>query len=111
MSLLCQCCGWQPAQPSGRQDTCVDACSADGIQVRCTLQEEALKPFVAVLRLADSPAVRQRAVQAVAAALTAHPRGLGSGMSAPSSCCCHLATQRVDLQLIYLHAQPESTAK
>lgn len=45
----------------------------------CTLQEEALKPFVAVLRLADSPAVRQRAVQAVAAALTAHPRGLGSG--------------------------------
>jgi hypothetical protein len=43
------------------------------------MQEEALKPFVSVLRLADSPAVRQRAVQSVAAALTAHPRGLGSG--------------------------------
>lgn len=42
-------------------------------------QEEALKPFVSVVRLADSPAVRQRAVQSVAAALTAHPRGLGSG--------------------------------
>ena len=49
--------------------------------LRSHLQEEALKPFVAVLRLADSPAVRQRAVRAVAAAITAHPRGLGSGGS------------------------------
>lgn len=42
-------------------------------------QVEALKPFVSVLRLADSPAVRHRAVQAVASAITVHPRGLGSG--------------------------------
>jgi hypothetical protein len=72
--------------------------AADGVNM-CVPQEEALKPFVAVLRLADSPAVRQRAVQAVAAALTAHPRGLGSGAELPASCCRHLATP-----LVYLHA-------
>lgn len=59
------------------QSLCI--CSLNRYMCSFAVQEEALKPFVSVLRLADSPAVRQRAVQSVAAALTAHPRGLGSG--------------------------------
>ena len=42
-------------------------------------QDEALRPFVAVLRGADSAAVREMTVQVVAQAVAAHPRGLGSG--------------------------------
>lgn len=43
------------------------------------MQDEALRPFVAVLRHCDSVGVRERCVQCIALALTAHPRGLGSG--------------------------------
>ena len=43
------------------------------------LQEDALRPFVAVLRQCDEPAVRELAVQCVMQAVAAHPRGLGSG--------------------------------
>lgn len=43
-------------------------------------QDEALRPFVAVLRGADSAAVREMTVQVVAQAVAAHPRGLGSGV-------------------------------
>ena len=56
--------------------------------VLCVAQEQALRPFVAVLRLANSLAVQQQVVQAVAAALTAHTCGLGSGarsMSTPDA--------------------------
>lgn len=42
-------------------------------------QDETLRPFVSVLRLADCPAVRQRAVRAVAAAISDHGSTLGSG--------------------------------
>jgi hypothetical protein len=42
-------------------------------------QEDALRPFVAVLRQCDEPAVRELAVQCVMQAVAAHPRGLGSG--------------------------------
>ncbi|KAK9788000.1 hypothetical protein WJX73_004027 [Symbiochloris irregularis] len=47
-----------------------------------THQDEALRPFVAVLRHCDSVGVRERCVQCIALALTAHPRGLGSGWRA-----------------------------
>jgi hypothetical protein len=72
-------------QQLGSNEWNMNACYPADVWMLCMPQEEALKPFVAVLRLADSPAVRQRAVQAVAAALTAHPRGLGSGAGAPGS--------------------------
>ena len=45
-----------------------------------TYQDEALRPFVAVLKHCDSAAVREQTVQCIAEAITAHPRGLGSGM-------------------------------
>ena len=98
----------RPADSSAvwRIRTSCDTCSADGISIWCTLQEESLKPFVAVLRLADSPAVRQRAVQAVAAALTAHPRGLGSGAQLPASCCRRAATQLVCSHAGRQHSRP-----
>ncbi len=44
-----------------------------------THQDEALRPFVAVLKHCDSAAVREQTVQCIAQAITAHPRGLGSG--------------------------------
>jgi len=46
-----------------------------------THQDEALRPFVAVLKHCDSAAVREQTVQCIAQAITAHPRGLGSGTS------------------------------
>lgn len=46
-----------------------------------TYQDEALRPFVAVLKHCDSAAVREQTVQCIAQAITAHPRGLGSGES------------------------------
>ena len=45
----------------------------------CAAQDEALRPFVTVLRTCDAPLVRELAVQCVVHAITAHPRGLGSG--------------------------------
>jgi hypothetical protein len=42
-------------------------------------QEDALRPFVAVLRQCDEPAVRELAVHCVMQAVASHPRGLGSG--------------------------------
>ncbi len=47
-----------------------------------THQDEALRPFVAVLKHCDSAAVREQTVQCIAQAITAHPRGLGSGIFA-----------------------------
>ena len=44
-----------------------------------TVQDEALRPFVAVLRHSDSVGVRERCVHCIALATTSHPRGLGSG--------------------------------
>ncbi|WIA39187.1 hypothetical protein OEZ86_005312 [Tetradesmus obliquus] len=44
-----------------------------------THQEEALRPFVAVLRQCDEACVRELAVQCVMQAVASHPRGLGSG--------------------------------
>ncbi|KAK9804748.1 hypothetical protein WJX72_003264 [[Myrmecia] bisecta] len=44
-----------------------------------TQQDEALRPFVAVLRHCDALAVRVLTVQCIAQAISAHPRGLGSG--------------------------------
>jgi hypothetical protein len=44
-----------------------------------THQEEALRPFVAVLRQCDDVAVRELTVSCVQQAVAAHPRGLGSG--------------------------------
>lgn len=43
-------------------------------------QDEALRPFVAVLKHCDSAAVREQTVHCIAQAITAHPRGLGSGV-------------------------------
>ena len=43
------------------------------------MQDEALRPFVAVLRHCDSVPVRERCVLAISQAITSHPRGLGSG--------------------------------
>lgn len=45
-----------------------------------TYQDEALRPFVAVLKHCDSAAVREQTVHCIAQAITAHPRGLGSGV-------------------------------
>ncbi len=42
-------------------------------------QGDALRPFAAILRHSDSHAVRELAVACVVHAITAHPRGLGSG--------------------------------
>lgn len=42
-------------------------------------QEDALRPFVSVLRLCDEPAVRQLAVSSVSQIVASHPRALGSG--------------------------------
>ena len=42
-------------------------------------QDEALRPFVTVLRTCDAPTVREAAVRCVVHAIAAHPRGLGSG--------------------------------
>mmetsp|Transcript_13201 Transcript_13201/g.37209 ORF Transcript_13201/g.37209 Transcript_13201/m.37209 type:complete len:2067 (+) Transcript_13201:204-6404(+) len=44
-----------------------------------THQEEALRPFCSILKSCDSPVVRELTVQCIAQAITAHPRGLGSG--------------------------------
>jgi Sec7-like guanine-nucleotide exchange factor len=44
-----------------------------------THQEEALRPFVAVLRQCDDVNVRELTVTCVQQAVTAHPKGLGSG--------------------------------
>ncbi|KAF8064597.1 BIG3 [Scenedesmus sp. PABB004] len=44
-----------------------------------THQEEALRPFVAVLRQCDEACVRELAVQCVMQAVSSHPAGLGSG--------------------------------
>lgn len=38
-----------------------------------------MRPFAAILRHSDSPAVRELAAACVVQAITAHPRGLGSG--------------------------------
>ena len=46
-----------------------------------THQDEALRPFVSVLKHCDSAAVREQVVQSIAQTITAHPRGLGSGVS------------------------------
>lgn len=43
------------------------------------MQDEALRPFVAVLRHADSAVVREMTVQVIAQAISTHPQGLGSG--------------------------------
>ncbi|BDA49435.1 probable Brefeldin A-inhibited guanine nucleotide-exchange protein [Coccomyxa sp. Obi] len=43
-----------------------------------THQDEALRPFVAVLRHAESAVVREMTVQVIAQAITTHPQGLGS---------------------------------
>ena len=42
-------------------------------------QDEALRPFVAVLKHCDSAVVREQVVQSIAQTITAHPRGLGTG--------------------------------
>lgn len=42
-------------------------------------QEEALRPFVAVLRQCDDPVVRAAVVMHAAEAAASHPRGLGTG--------------------------------
>ena len=46
---------------------------------RCMHQDEALRPFTAVLRGAACAESREAAVAAVAEAVTVHARGLGSG--------------------------------
>ena len=43
------------------------------------LQDEALRPFVNILRLCDAPQVRELAVQCVTHAINVHPQGLDSG--------------------------------
>ena len=45
-------------------------------------QEEAVRPFAAVLRHADAAAVREQAAAAVAHAVASNPAGLGSGWRA-----------------------------
>lgn len=42
-------------------------------------QDEALRPFVSVLKHCESAAVREQVVHSIAQTITAHPRGLGSG--------------------------------
>eukprot|EP00775_Hariotina_reticulata_P004219 gene4219-4468_t len=44
-----------------------------------TYQEDALRPFVAVLRQCDEAPVRELAVQCIMQAVSSHPGGLGSG--------------------------------
>lgn len=44
-------------------------------------QDEAVRPFMAILRHADSPSVREATVQCIAQAINLHPRSLGSGIS------------------------------
>jgi Sec7-like guanine-nucleotide exchange factor len=44
-----------------------------------THQEDALRPFVAVLRQCDDVTVRELTVACVQQAVTTHPKGLGSG--------------------------------
>ena len=44
------------------------------------MQDEALRPFVAVLRHADNALVREMTVQVVSQAVATNPKGLGSGM-------------------------------
>ena len=46
-----------------------------------TYHDEALRPFVSVLKHCESAAVREQVVQSIAQTITAHPRGLGSGLS------------------------------
>jgi hypothetical protein len=41
--------------------------------------QDALRPFVSVLRQCDDASVRELAVRCIAQAVAAHPRGLGSG--------------------------------
>lgn len=72
-----------------------------------TYQDEALRPFVAVLKHCDSAAVREQTVQCIAQAITAHPRGLGSGVH---SCSCTFKVfqelacfQSVQQVLAYMH--------
>ena len=50
-----------------------------GLRGVCALQDEALRPFVAVLRHAESALVREMTVQVVAQAVTTNPKSLGSG--------------------------------
>ena len=49
------------------------------------MQDEALRPFVAVLRHADNALVREMTVQVVSQAVATNPQGLGSG--APHCLC------------------------
>ena len=49
----------------------------------CLLQEDALRPLVAVLKHSDSGNVREQVVALIAHSITAHPRGLGSGDQIP----------------------------
>jgi hypothetical protein len=51
-------------------------------------QDEALRPFVAVLKHADSAVVREMTVQVIAQAINTHPKGLGSG---EASCTLRVA--------------------
>lgn len=44
-------------------------------------QDEALRPFVAVLRHADNALVREMTVQVVSQAVATNAKGLGSGTS------------------------------
>ena len=43
------------------------------------MQDEALRPFVAVLRHAENALVREMTVQVVSQAIATNPKGLGSG--------------------------------
>ena len=43
------------------------------------VQDEALRPFVAVLRHAENALVREMTVQVMSQAITTNPKGLGSG--------------------------------
>ena len=54
-------------------------CVIDIIMCVHAMQDEALRPFVAVLRHADNALVREMTVQVVSQAVTTNPKGLGSG--------------------------------
>lgn len=73
---LKSCCPWVQGEPQ-----------------RCMHQEEALRPFGAVLRGATRAEAREAAVTAVAEAVTVHARGLGSGARGQNM-SCHLCTSR-----------------
>jgi len=45
------------------------------------VQDEALRPFVAVLRHAENALVREMTVQVMSQAIATNPKGLGSGES------------------------------